>query len=380
MVIFLRMPDAGPRLIVRVTTRLNVGGPTRHVAMLLRGLDPARFRQVLVHGVADPGEGEGILAVPVEGLRIESLRRAPHLRRDYAAYRELRDLFRRLRPDLVHTHLGKAGAVGRFAARAAGVPLVVHTHHGLVFDGYFSRMGRLLYGAAERAAARRSDALIAQAPEQAKAILAALGDAAVGRIAIIPPGTDAAAFLRRGPPRPKPEDGPRLVLVPARLVAVKDPLLALEVLRLLPARFRLTFSGDGPLAGSLRDAVAADPRLEGRVSIVAPTKDLRVLYEAADVVLLTSRSEGTPLSLIEAQLAGVPVVATDVGATRSVVVPGGGEVVGRTAEELAGAILREAERTPGPEVGAAVAAAFSAERLCRDVAALYERLFLSGRP
>ena len=379
-VIFPAMSDPGPRLVVRVITRLNVGGPTRHVAMLLRGLDPARYRQLLVYGVADPGEGDGVLPVPSDSVRIESLRRSLHLVRDYAAYRELRDLFRRLRPDLVHTHLGKAGAVGRFAARAAGVKAVVHTHHGLVFDGYFSRTGRVLYGMAERAAARRSDALIVQAPDQAREVLAALGDAAAGRVTIVPPGTDVPAFLRRGPPRPKPADGPRRLLVPARLVPVKDPFLALDVMRLLPERFTLTFAGDGPLADPVRNAVAADPRLAGRVSVVAPTADVRVLYEAADVVMLTSRSEGTPLALIEAQLAGVPVVATDVGATRSVVVLGGGSVVGRSAEELARAVVLEAERTPGAEVRSAVAAEFSAERLCRDVAALYERLFLYRRP
>jgi glycosyltransferase involved in cell wall biosynthesis len=371
--------SSAPIVVARVVTRLNVGGPTRHVAALMTGLDARAFRQTLFHGVAAADEGEGLLESPGEKVLVPALRRAPHPWRDFVAYRFLRDAFLRLRPDVVHTHQGKAGAVGRFAARAAGVPVVVHTHHGLVFEGYFSGLGRAAYLALERAAARRSDALVAQAPAQAEDLLRVLGSAAAGRIALIPPGVDVARFRVAAAPRDPSRGGERIVVVPARLEAVKDPRLALATLRRLPPNFSMRFFGDGALRAALAAEIAADPALLGRAAIHAPVADVGPVYAAADVVLLTSRSEGTPLALVEAQATGTPVVATDVGAARSVIAEGGGEVAPRDPVALAEAVARRAEaRVPSSAVDE-LERRFGASRLCADVAALYGRLLSAGR-
>ncbi|HYC77258.1 MAG TPA: glycosyltransferase family 4 protein [Planctomycetota bacterium] len=362
--------DDGTLRVVRVITRLNVGGPTRHVAALMAGLDPARFRQTLAHGLAPADEGPDLLPAPGPRVAIPELVRAPSPLRDARAYRRLRRLFREIRPHVVHTHQGKAGAVGRFAAAAEGVPVVVHTHHGLVFDGYFSRVGRALYRRVERAAARRSTRLVAQADAQRDALVRELGPEVAAKIRIVPPGVDVAAF--RAPARGPREGTVRRILCPIRLAPVKDPRLALETLRRLPERFSLTFRGDGPLRAALAAEIAGDPRLRGRAEILPPTADLREGYAAADVVLLTSVSEGTPLCLIESQLAGTPAVTTDVGAARSLLAPGGGVAVPRDADALAAAIVAAAERPASPAAQSEVARRFGVERLCRDVAALYE--------
>jgi glycosyltransferase involved in cell wall biosynthesis len=199
-------------------------------------------------------------------------------------------------------------------------------------------------------------------------------------VTIIPPGVETELFLRRGPPKVPRRNGRATVLVPARLTPIKDPLLALDVLRRCPADVRLVFLGDGPSASETAAAVARDAALRGRVEFWPPCADVRPHYEASDVVLLTSRSEGTPLCLIEAQLAGTPVVAPDVGGTSSVVLPGGGKVVAREADALAAAVIEAIETTPSPEVATAVAARFSAARLCRDVESLYERLLRGEAP
>jgi glycosyltransferase involved in cell wall biosynthesis len=368
-----------PIVVARVVTRLNVGGPTRHVASLMRGLQKERFAQTLFVGKAEASEGEGVLSVDGAVVSVPELRRAPRPFSDLAAYRRLVAAFRGLRPDVVHTHQGKAGALGRFAARAAGVPIVVHTHHGLTFEGYFGPIGRALYRAFESAAARRSDALIAQSECQKEALCARLPADVRGRVVVVPPGVDVRAFLRpRATPRRNGEA--RSIVVPARLTPIKDPGLALDVMKLLPKRFTATFFGDGPTAAAVRARIDADPDLRDRVRTTQPIADVAEAYARADVVLLTSVSEGTPLSLIEAQLAGTPVVAPDVGGTRSVVHEEGGTTTRRDAASLAAAVATWSERSVSEKAKRELAARFSDERLCADVAALYERLLSSRSP
>ncbi|MDP9225000.1 MAG: glycosyltransferase, partial [Actinomycetota bacterium] len=129
--------------ILRVITRLNVGGPTLHAAILSTRLDPDRFETLLVAGTESASEGS-MLELGRLGAGI-NLRRVPALGREISALDDIRALAtvrriaREFRPDIVHTHLAKAGAIGRAAARMSGVPVVIHTYHGTVFSGYFGR-------------------------------------------------------------------------------------------------------------------------------------------------------------------------------------------------------------------------------------------------
>lgn len=362
-----------PVVVLRIVTRLNVGGPTRQIASLMSRLDPARYSQILVTGRARADEGEGLIDVPGERVVLEELQRPIAPLSDWRAYGKLVALCRRLRPAIVHTHQAKGGVVGRMAAAAAGVPVVIHTYHGHTFRRYFGWPKSALLRSAEKLAAARSTALIAQAESQADDVASFLGAAARKKTRVIPPGIELPEAAAAAP-RPT---GRMRIVYPARLEPVKDPLLALEVLRRLPPEFELHVFGDGSLRGAFERSVRAAGLAE-RVTIHPASHDRGLLYEGKAVTLLTSREEGTPLALLESQAWSVPVVAPDVGAVRSVVAPGGGQVVKRHAAALAAGVIEAARSGTSPGVPAWVRERFSAARMVGDVAGLYEEL-LAGR-
>jgi glycosyltransferase involved in cell wall biosynthesis len=354
---------------MRVVTRLNVGGPTRQIASLMSRLDPGRFAQILVSGRASEDESEDLIPVTGQRIRIDELRRPIAPGADFRAYRNLVALFRRERPAIVHTHHAKAGWIGRMAAASAGVPVIVHTYHGHTFREYFRWPKSAVLRALERRAALSSTALIAQAESQRDDVGTFLGPAARERTRVIPPGIELP------PDVPEPRNDSRRILFPGRLEPVKDPMLALDVLARLPEEFTMHVFGGGSLQGSVEGRLRADRGLMRRVVIRPATADRSVLFGTAGVTMLTSRAEGTPLALLESQVFGVPVVAPDVGAVRSVVAPGGGTVVAtRDAAALAAAVMEVAGRPVPPASVAWVRERFSAERLAADVARLYEEL------
>src|SRR6266550_5631922 len=307
---------------MRVITRLNIGGPAIHVSLLSSRLDPARYDTLLVSGVEGPDEGS-MLALgrlpPVEPTIVPTLGRAISPFDDVRALARLVSLARSFKPDIVHTHLAKAGALGRVAARIAGVRLVVHTYHGSVFRGYFGQRESDVYLGIERALARITTRIVAITAGQ-KADLIGLGIAPAGKVVEIPLGLDLDQF-RELPSREDaiaalglPRDG-RYVAIVARLVPIKD------IPTFLRALARVTESvpdacglvvGDGPERGAV-GAIARDLGLGDRCRFLGWRADLPNVYAASDVVALSSLNEGSPVSLIEAMAAGRAVVAAAVG-------------------------------------------------------------------
>lgn len=318
-----------PLRIARVITRLNVGGPARHVILLSAGLDACAFATTLITGSVGRGEGDLIAearARHVEPLVIPELRRdiAPHF--DCLALARLVRLFRALRPDIVHTHTAKAGALGRVAARLARVPMVVHTFHGHVLNGYFSPAVTRLFLAVERALARRTDRLITVSP----GLRAALLDMGIGRperTEVVPLGLDLDPFatarvdragLRRN--LGLASDASVLAIV-GRLTAIKDHPTLFAALQQLDAAVHLAVIGDGEDRAAL-ERLVGELDLRSRVHFLGWRHDLPAMMGGMDVVICCSRNEGTPVALIEAMAAGVPVVATAVGGVPDLVVQG----------------------------------------------------------
>ena len=378
-----RRPTPRPLRLVRVIARLNVGGPAIHVAVTTAGLRPD-VETVLATGRVDAGEAEasGLLATyDVEPVRIRGLGRSVSPLDDLRAFASLLSLLRRVRPDVVHTHTAKAGAIGRVAARLAGVPHVVHTFHGHVFEGYFGAFGSRVVVAAERALARLADRIVAVSPEVGRDLTERFRIAPRGKVDVVPVGLPLGEYLaaesRRGDLRRELRLGADVPLVSfvGRLVPVKDPALALDAWRLVRAEVPsavLVVVGDGPLGPDLRARGDAGVRWLGWRRDVA-----RVLADA-DLALLTSRNEGTPVALVEAAAAGLPSVATAVGGVPSVVGHGrtGLLVPGRDPAAIAAAVvelLRDAPRRSamGAAAREAVRDRFSDARLCADLRALY---------
>src|SRR5438067_1335894 len=158
----MRRVAGRPITVVRIIDRLNVGGPAIHAVLTTRGLDPARFRTVLVIGSIEPGEADmGYLAKDLDLVVVPSLGRELRPLRDLSTAWQLVRILRREKPAIVHTHKAKAGAIGRIAAALAGVPVRVHTYHGHVFHGYFGAAKTALFLGIERTLARSTDRLIA---------------------------------------------------------------------------------------------------------------------------------------------------------------------------------------------------------------------------
>lgn len=315
---------AGQVRVARVIARLNIGGPARHVALLNAGMDPEHFRSWLVTGNENPGEGslrDYALDRGVEPLVIpEILGRSSLAPRDAIAIGKLFALFRRIRPHVVHTHTAKAGFLGRLAARAAGVPVVVHTYHGHVLSGYFGRAKTSALQTMERGLARLSDRLIAVS-DRVRDDLIALRVAPPERFSVVPLGLDLAPMFRacahRGEFRAElgvAPDAP-LVGIVGRLFPIKNHALFLEAaarLAVIRPDVRYVVVGDGVLRAELEDQ-ARRQELAGRVFFTGWRHDLAAIYADLDVLVVSSRNEGTPVSAIEAMAAGCPVVATRVG-------------------------------------------------------------------
>lgn len=374
--------SAPRRRVVRLITRMNIGGPARHALLLTRGLDD-EYDTVLAAGTPTLSEGE--LTDPLVPVRRVPLVRPLALRADMRSVVAARRLLVDHRAELLHTHMAKAGTVGRVAAFGLHArPRTVHTFHGHVLEGYFGPTARRAFLETERLLARRTDALVAVSPEIRDELLA-LGIGNPSRFHVIPLGLDLAPFLAADGPSGQlrsllglQADTP-LVGAVGRLVPIKDHATLLDAMVRLP-QAHLAVVGDGELRHGL-EARAHELGLAARVHFVGWQADVAGAVSDLDVVVLTSRNEGTPVALIEASAAARPVVATDVGGVRTVVrdgvtgllaPPGDAEAVAALlARLLADAGTR---RVMGQAGRQHVRERFGGERLLRDMRDLYTDL------
>ncbi|MCW2680788.1 MAG: hypothetical protein JWM62_2189 [Frankiales bacterium] len=346
---------------MHVIARMNVGGPAALLVELLESLPG----QTLLTGQVEVGEADhlelrspGTPFARVPGLG-RSLRPGDDVRALAFLVRELR----RLRPDVVHTHTAKAGALGRLAARVAGVPAVVHTFHGHLLHGYFPPVTARAVTTAERLLAHTTDRLVAVGTQVRDDLLAA-GVGGADQWLVIPPGVS----LPEPPSREEAKaalglTGPVVAMV-GRLIAVKRPDRLLAVAALLPD---VTFlvAGEGPLLEQTRAGATPNVRFLGWRS------DVEVVHAAADVALLTSDNEGMPVSLVEAALCGTPAVSTDVGSAREVVT---GEVTAAEPAALAAAVRRVLAQDLGPAARVAASARFGVPAMVEAHRRLYEEV------
>lgn len=382
MVIARRHPPGPIRSrirVMRVIARMNVGGPALQVSTLMRGLDRDLFDQRLFAGIVSPDEADYVAqrAPDVQVCRVPTLGRAVQPTDDLRALWELTAAMRQFRPHIVHTHTAKAGSLGRAAAVLARVPVRVHTFHGHLLHGYFSPVKTWLVVQAERSLAAVTDQLVAVGRSVRDDLLAA-GIGHPGQYAVVPPGTTSAAAPGRSEARKQlglPEDS-LVVAYVGRVTRIKRPdrFLAVvrEVRRAVP-KARFLVCGDGDLHGDLESATGLGDSLH----LLGWRADVETVYAAADLVLLTSDNEGMPVSLIEAGLAGVPAVATNVGSVAEVVHHGETGLLARPdVDELTRCtvrILRDDQLRSGMGEQARIwtAQRFGAERLVQDTHDLY---------
>ena len=301
----------------------------------------------------------------------------------------------RFRPHIVHTHTAKAGFLGRLAAvlGPGPRPIIVHTYHGHVLEGYFGRRIAAIYRFLERRLATVSDCLIGVSRATVDDLVR-LGVAGRDRFRMIPIGLDlerfrrpdleAAAALRR---ECGAGDEEVLAAYVGRLVPIKRVDLVLRAVaeaRGQAAPLRLVVAGDGERRGEL-ERLSAELGLREVVTFLGYVPDSSRVAAGTDIAILASDNEGTPVALIEAAAAGRPAVATAVGGVPEVVVPGAGLLAPRADyPALAAALIRLACDTPlrtrmGARAREHVLRQFSIERLLSDIADLYEELLARSR-
>ncbi len=386
--------------VLRLITRLNIGGPSIQAIALSERLTARGFTTRLVHGSLGEGEGDmRYLLSPEASVAVEHL---PSLRRelspaaDYEAFTRVSAILREFKPHSVHTHMAKAGAIGRAAAavynRSAGpegLARVVHTYHGHVLEGYFSPAKTAFFVGIERLLARSTDRIVAISPAIRDELLQQHRIGRADQYRVVPLGFDLSALTAiddRARVAARESLGisasAHVVATVGRLTAIKQHHLFLETARLVansdPAALFL-IAGDGELRQEL-ERTARDFGLADRVRFLGWRRDLTTIYGASDVFLLTSRNEGTPVALIESLAAGVPGVSTDVGGVRDVLSPDLGSVAPYDdAAGLAAAVTRlltdpAARRAIGDRGRVSVAARYGIDRLVGDIDALYREL------
>jgi glycosyltransferase involved in cell wall biosynthesis len=344
--------------VLRIINRFNLGGPTHNAAYLTRFLPP-EYETLLVGGAqeaTEEGSGHILQALGVQPMILPEMQREVAPWRDRTAYRRIKQLIRDFRPDIVHTHAAKAGAVGRLAAKEMGVKAIVHTFHGHVFHSYFGHVRTTLYKNIERFLARRSDRIVAISEKQKQELVHEHRICPADKVAVIPLGFDLSRFQQEQAAKRAMfrrvygvADDEVAVGIVGRLVPVKNHDLFLQAFRQVreaaPGRIRAFIVGDGEererlegLTDQLGLSRAHGPYFNGHgfghgvhghpaveradVTFTSWVKEIDIVNAGVDIVALTSHNEGTPVSLIEAQASSTPVVSTRVGGIENVVAHG----------------------------------------------------------
>ncbi len=388
--------------ILRIINRFNLGGPTYNVAYLSRYL-PDKYQTLLVGGDKEEGEDSSTFILENLGLKpiiIPEIKREINWKNDRAAYLKIKAIIEEFKPDVVHTHASKAGAIGRLAASNCKVPVVVHTFHGHVFHSYFGKLKTSFYKNVERYLAKKTHAIIAISEQQKYELTHIHKIAPEHKIKIIPLGFDLNRFgenkdEKRIAFRTKyllNEDEIAVVIV-GRLAPVKNHSMFIEcinaVFKKTNKKVRAFIVGDGEMRGAIEQQ-AREANIQFTDFTINPVAapltftswitDIDRVLAGSDIVCLTSFNEGTPVSLIEAQAACKPIVSTSVGGIKDIVNPESAFLTDVNDAQLFSQQLlhlvenKEIRMNMGQKGGEFVKHKFHYTRLVQDMDKLYSSL------
>jgi len=376
--------DQTPIRVMRIIARMNVGGPAVQVSGLMRGFSSTEFDHRLYTGycAADEADYLETVATDVKAIRIEGFGRRVSLGGDIRAFTILVREVRKFKPHVIHTHTAKAGFLGRLASIISLQPSIrVHTFHGHLLNGYFGSLKRLLIVIAEKILAIFTYQLLAVGDKVRQDLLQA-GVGSKLKFGLMPPGL-AIGIL------PEKESSLKSLGITTgrlqcafigRVTQIKRPDRFLDVVNEIKRRgvdLDFFMAGDGELLETCRERIV---RQELPVTILGWQSDIEKILSAADIVVLTSDNEGTPLSLIQAGMAGIPVVTTNVGSVPEVVLHGvTGLVTTLDVQAIADTLEKlffdtDLRRRLGHNAQEFTLANFGVARLVRDHETLYKEL------
>jgi glycosyltransferase involved in cell wall biosynthesis len=313
-----------PIKIINLLSRMNIGGPSVHAALLTKYLNNERFHSLLISGTLSEGEGDMSYLInqhQIEHRSIKTLQREISALDDLKAVRELYHIFREEKPQIVHTNLAKAGMVGRLAAWLAGVPVILHTYHGHVFAGYFGPVKTKIYIFIERFMARLSSRIVVVSNMIKKEICSVYKITTEKKTSVIPLGFELEKMESlnkyRGNFRKKfsiPINAPIIGIV-GRITGIKNHQLFLEIANLFLKnndKIHFLVIGDGELREEIELNVK-DLGITRNVHFAGWITETAMMYADLDIMLQTSKNEGTPVTVIEAMYYKIPVVTSNVG-------------------------------------------------------------------
>ena len=312
--------------VMRIIARMNVGGPAVQVSGLMRGFDAIKFDQRLVTGfcAADEADYLETAATDVTAIRIRGLGRSISPRADLMAFLHVVREIRSFRPHIIHTHTAKAGVIGRVASLISGHSSIrVHTYHGHLLHGYFGKFKTSLVIMIEKILAIFTTKLLAVGKKVMDELLA-VGIGTAKKFAVMPPGLQLGALPTRDDACATLGLDPSLMYCAfiGRITKIKRPDRFLDVVSQLHgegAHLHFIVAGAGDLFEYCKERCA---RENLPVTFLGWREDIETVLAASDLVLLTSDTEGTPLSLIQAGMAKLPIVATNVGSISEIVLNG----------------------------------------------------------
>ncbi len=318
--------------ILRIVNRFNIGGPTYNATFLTKFMSDD-FETLLIGGLPEENEANSLHILKeydVEPLLVPEMKREPNLKSDRLALKKIKTIIQEFKPDIVHTHASKAGAIGRKAAFSCKVPIVVHTFHGHVFHSYFGKMKTTLFKNIERYLAKKSSGIIAISKLQKKELCEVHKITSEKKMEVIPLGFDLKKFQdnyadNRKTTRLKYEiaDDCIALCITGRLAPVKDHFFFLDVIEELSKkterRIKVFIVGDGELKSDIEQRVTQLKNQGIDIVMTSWIFDIASFNAGMDIMCLTSKNEGTPVSLIEAQASNLPVISTDVGGVSDIV-------------------------------------------------------------
>ena len=389
--------------VLRIINRFNIGGPTYNAAYLSAYLPP-EYETMLLAGSLDEGEESSEHVLDELGLKpvfIKEMKREISPIDDIAAYRKIKEIIKEFKPDIVHTHASKAGTLGRLAAASCGVKVIVHTFHGHVFHSYFGKVKTEFYKNIERYLAKKSSKIIAISNRQKEELTIEHKICNPDKVVVVPLGFDLDRFQQNQQEKRAVfrnyynlADDEIAIGIIGRLVPVKGHALFLEslknVLDSTNKKVRAFIIGDGDDRAIVEAKATAlgimftnehSPAAKAPLTFTSWIKDIDGALAGLDIVALTSLNEGTPVSLIEAQAANKPIVTTNVGGIRNVVLENETSflIESRDAEVFGAKLQLLAEDDAlrlkmGARGWEHVKDTFHYKRLVTDIDALYKRL------
>ncbi len=390
--------------ILRIINRFNLGGPIYNAAYLTKYLSP-EYETLLIGGEKNDDEdsSEFILKqLGVNYLKIDEMQRSINAFQDIKAYNRIKKIIKEFKPDIVHTHASKSGMLGRKAAFSCKVPVVVHTFHGHVFHSYFNPIKTSAFIKIEQHLAKKTTGIIAISDIQKIELSEKYKIADKSKFTVIPLGFDLLRFKENQFEKREKfrrennlDDNEIAIGIVGRLVPIKNHSLFIEafakVKQSTGKKLRGFIIGDGQcrkdienLAHSLNLVISPNgtTTLKPDIRFSSWIHKIDYAYAGLDIVALTSNNEGTPVSLIEAQAAGKPIVSTNVGGISNIVIPNETALLSESgdykafAENLKKMILKPELRIEMSGKGYNfVDKKFNYSRLVDDTAMFYNKLF-----